>query len=96
MQLLTFAYDLRSNQVVGAPGWFDLGHFDVSFTPDKPDPGVQPGHFREMSAMFNRNRQRMQAVLRDRLMSRMWPGLCLEKKLKSPGTRCPAANGRER
>jgi uncharacterized protein (TIGR03435 family) len=66
MSLLTFAYDVRVHQFVGAPGWVTTERFDVSFTPDKPEPGVTPGHFKEMQSVFNRHRQRMQAVLRDR------------------------------
>jgi uncharacterized protein (TIGR03435 family) len=68
MQLLTFAYDVRPHQIVGAPGWVNSERYDVSFTPDKPEPGIIPGtaSFRKVQATFSRHRQRMQAVLRDR------------------------------
>jgi bla regulator protein blaR1 len=68
MQLMTFAYDARPNQFVNFPGWIQSERFDVSFTPDKPEPGVVPGpgSFPRLQTVFNRHRQRMQAVLRDR------------------------------
>jgi uncharacterized protein (TIGR03435 family) len=68
MGLITFAYDMREIQIVGAPGWVASERFDVRFTPDKPEPGIikAPGSFRRLEATFQRHRQRMQAVLRDR------------------------------
>jgi uncharacterized protein (TIGR03435 family) len=68
IQLMTFAYDVRANQIVGAPGWLNSERFDVSFTPDKPEPGIVPGpgNFRKLEAKFQRHRQRLQAALRDR------------------------------
>lgn len=67
MQLLTFAYDLREYQFANVPGWVTSSRFDVTFTPDKPEAAPGPGMPREqMEGMFNRHRQRMQAVLRDR------------------------------
>jgi uncharacterized protein (TIGR03435 family) len=64
--LMMFAYDVRESQFIDVPGWVKSERFDVSFTPDKPEPGIQPQHFRELQSTFNRHRQRMQAVLRDR------------------------------
>jgi len=68
MSLMMFAYDVRANQIVDAPGWLTSERFDVSFTPDKPEPGIvpKPGSFPKLQAVFNRHRQRLQAVLRDR------------------------------
>lgn len=67
MMLLTFAYDLRDYQFVGVPGWVRSDRYDISFTPDKPEGAPAPGMSRQqLEGMFNRNRQRMQAVLRDR------------------------------
>jgi bla regulator protein blaR1 len=67
MELLTWAYQVHDYQISGAPGWVKDDRFDVSFTPDKTE--VSPGPGMEMSkveAWADRNRQRMQAVLRDR------------------------------
>jgi len=67
MTLLTVAYDLRSYQIVGAPGWVQSERYDVSFTPDKPEVTPNPSMPRQQAeATFNRQRQRLQAVLRDR------------------------------
>jgi uncharacterized protein (TIGR03435 family) len=66
-QLLTFAYDVREYQFVSVPGWVTSDRFDVSFTPDRPEAAPSPGMSRrQLEGAFNRNRQRMQAVLRDR------------------------------
>ncbi|MFN7918513.1 MAG: M56 family metallopeptidase [Bryobacteraceae bacterium] len=66
LQLLTFAYDVREFQLVDVPGWVRDSRYDVSFTPDKPEE-IKPDMGREkMEGLFNRQRQRMQAVLRDR------------------------------
>jgi len=67
MSLLTFAYDVRGYQFVDAPAWVWSEHYDLSFTPDKEDSLPGDGAPREQrDAFFNRTRQRMQAVLRDR------------------------------
>jgi uncharacterized protein (TIGR03435 family) len=67
MMLLTFAYDVRDYQFVGVPGWVRSDRYDISFTPDKPEGAPAPGMSRQqLEGMFNRNRQRMQALLRDR------------------------------
>jgi uncharacterized protein (TIGR03435 family) len=67
MQLLAFAYNARDYQFVGAPGWARSERFDVNFTPDQPE--ITPGSGTSRAAMdawLNRQRQRLQAVLRDR------------------------------
>ncbi len=68
LTLLTFAYDVRDFQFVDVPGWVSTERYDVSFTPDQPEaaaagPKMDLGTRRQM---FERQRQRMQAVLRDR------------------------------
>ncbi len=74
MQLLTFAYDVRDYQFLDAPGWVKSDRFDVSFTPDSPEVTPQPGMGRDkMEAMFNRQRQRLRAVLRDRMALALRP-----------------------
>ena len=67
MQLLTFAYDVREFQFADAPGWVTSSRFDVTLTPDKPEPTPGPGMpLDQAKAIFSRHSQRMQAVLRDR------------------------------
>jgi uncharacterized protein (TIGR03435 family) len=68
LSLMMFAYDVRESQFIDVPGWVKSERFDVSFTPDKPEPGIlkAPGSFRTLQSTFDRHRQRMQAVLRDR------------------------------
>jgi uncharacterized protein (TIGR03435 family) len=67
MRLLTFAYNVRDYQIEGAPGWVRSDDFDITFTPDKlattPTPGMP---MKQMDGFVEQNRQRMQAVLRDR------------------------------
>jgi bla regulator protein blaR1 len=66
--LLTFAYDVRDYQILEAPGWAKSEGFDISFTPDKPEAVPQSGGSgaKSMETMMDRQRQRMQSVLRDR------------------------------
>jgi uncharacterized protein (TIGR03435 family) len=67
MNMLTFAYDVRTYQLAGAPGWVQSDRFDVNFTPDKAEITPAPGLGRQqLEGWMNRNRQRLQAVLRDR------------------------------
>jgi uncharacterized protein (TIGR03435 family) len=67
MSMLTQAYDAREYQFVGAPGWVNTEHFDIHFTPDKPDVAPAPGIPRpQLEAWFNRSRHRLRAILRDR------------------------------
>jgi bla regulator protein blaR1 len=68
MTLLTFSYDVREYQIMDAPGWANGEGFDVSFTPDKPESFPKPGEAtaKIMETLMDRQRQRMQAVLRDR------------------------------
>jgi uncharacterized protein (TIGR03435 family) len=68
MVLLTFAYDVRDYQILEAPGWSKGEGFDVSFTPEKPETPLKPGEVdaKSIETMMQRQRQRMQAVLRDR------------------------------
>src|SRR4051812_17541215 len=37
LQMLTFAYDSRDYQFLGAPGWAQSEHFDVNLTPDRSE-----------------------------------------------------------
>ena len=69
MMLLTYAYQVRDYQIIGAPGWVSSDRFDVSLTPDKAEVVPTPGPaivLKEVDAFMNRNQQRLQAVLRDR------------------------------
>lgn len=67
MQLLTFAYDAHEYQFVGAPDWAQTERFEIELTPDKADIAIgRNSTAAEVDGWLNRNRQRMQAVLRDR------------------------------
>src|SRR5215469_7354165 len=67
MQLLTFAYRVPEDQIVGAPGWVTSERFDVTFTPDRTEATPHPGvAMSEADGWMARNQDRMQAVLRDR------------------------------
>jgi len=58
---------LREYQFTNVPSWVRDGRYDVTFTPDKAEITPGPGMPRDqMEGMFNRQRQRMQAILRDR------------------------------
>ncbi len=67
MQLLTFAYDAREYQFVDAPDWTQTERFEIELTPDKSEIVVgRDTTVAEFDGWLHRNRQRMQAVLRDR------------------------------
>jgi bla regulator protein blaR1 len=67
MQLLTFAYDAHEYQFVDAPEWTQTERFEIELTPDKPDIAVDRNmSATELDGWLQRNRQRLQAVLRDR------------------------------
>ena len=67
MQLLTFAYDAREYQFEGAPDWAETERFEIELTPDKSEIIVgRDTTVTELDGWLYRNRQRMQAVLRDR------------------------------
>jgi len=67
IRMLEFAYSVRDYQISGAPGWVSSATYDIVFTPEKaetplgPDPALSTA-----MAMKSRNKQRLQAVLRDR------------------------------
>jgi bla regulator protein blaR1 len=67
MMLLTVAYDIADYQVIGAPAWVNSDRYDVTFTPDKPQaPPGRGAPQKDRQAYLIGNRQRLQAVLRDR------------------------------
>jgi len=67
MDLLTFAYDARDYQFLGAPAWAKNDRFEIVLTPDKADVVPDGPMSREqLDGWLVRNRQRMQAVLHDR------------------------------
>jgi uncharacterized protein (TIGR03435 family) len=67
MVIMTFAYDVRDYQIIGAPGWASSDHFDVNFTPDKTESVLRPGSSaNELDSFMSRQKHRTQAVLRDR------------------------------
>jgi len=67
IQVLAFAYGVQDYQLIGAPGWAQSERFEISFTPDRSEivPGRETGRT-AMDGWLMRQRQRMQAVLRDR------------------------------
>jgi uncharacterized protein (TIGR03435 family) len=67
MSMLTFAYEVREYQLAGAPRWASSDRFDVSFTPDKTELALAVGSTaNELESVMSRQKQRAQAVLRDR------------------------------
>lgn len=72
LTLITFAWDVRNYQVLEVPGWAKNEGFDVTFTPDKaevvPAQGSKAG---EVESFIDRQRQRLQAVLRDQFGLRL-------------------------
>jgi uncharacterized protein (TIGR03435 family) len=67
MLLLTFAYDAREYQFVGAPAWAQTDRFEIELSPDKSEIAIGKDTTKaEFEGWLSRNRQRMQAVLRDR------------------------------
>jgi uncharacterized protein (TIGR03435 family) len=67
LQVLTFAYGVQDYQFADVPGWARSLRYEISFTPDRPE--IEPGRDTGRAAMdgwLSRQRQRMQAVLRDR------------------------------
>jgi uncharacterized protein (TIGR03435 family) len=67
MQLLAWAYRVHDYQIAAAPGWATSNRFDVTFTPDGKEASPGPGMgMAQAGAWMDRNRQRMQAILRDR------------------------------
>jgi bla regulator protein blaR1 len=65
--LLSVAYAVQQYQIAGAPGWVSSDHFDITFTPDKEEAALSEGMApKDIQASLGRNRQRLQAVLRDR------------------------------
>jgi bla regulator protein blaR1 len=67
MVLLTFAYNVRDYQIIGAPRWVSSEPFDINFTPDQSEVTPSPGmSIAQLDDWNSRSRQRMQAVLRDR------------------------------
>jgi uncharacterized protein (TIGR03435 family) len=68
MQLLTFAFDVREYQLVDVPGW-ESRTGSTSNTPDRAEaPLADRASQVELDGWLRRNRQRMQAVLRDKLV----------------------------
>lgn len=67
MQLLTFAFDTHEYQIVGAPEWTQTERYEIELTPDTADIVIgRDTTTAELDGWLHRNRQRMQALLRDR------------------------------
>lgn len=68
--LIGAAYHVEDFRVVGAPSWAASDRFDVIVTPDRPEV-VDDSRPEESERTWNRDLQRLQAVLRDRFHLRM-------------------------
>ena len=67
MDLMTFAFDVREHQLLGVPGWAKTERFEIYLTPDRSEPPLaDEANHAELDGWLVRNRQRLQAVLRDR------------------------------
>ena len=67
MDMLTWAYQIPDYRFVGAPGWTQSDHFDITLTPDKVEVAIGPETpMKELLAGIGRNQQRLLSVLRDR------------------------------
>jgi uncharacterized protein (TIGR03435 family) len=65
--LLTFAYNVPAEQFADVPEWVKSDRFDVTFTPDREETTLEPGMPPDQrEGAMSRQRQRMQAILRDR------------------------------
>lgn len=67
LQVMAFAYSLPDYEIEGAPGWAKSERFEITFTPEKTE--IVPDRETPRPALegwLDRQRQRMQAVLRDR------------------------------
>lgn len=60
------AYGVHSFQVLGLPEWTKKEHYDISFTADNAERPQRGLAFRDAQNLYNRQNQRLQAVLRDR------------------------------
>ena len=69
MLMVTFAYGVMNYQIDGAPRWVSSERYDVTLTPEKAEVAPSPGpesNLKDVTEWQDRNKQRMQAVLRDR------------------------------
>jgi uncharacterized protein (TIGR03435 family) len=67
LEALAFAYAVQDYQFVEVPSWARSERFEITFTPDRSEIDLERGTKPEaLDGWFTRQRQRMQAVLRDR------------------------------
>jgi uncharacterized protein (TIGR03435 family) len=67
MQLVGFAYDVKPFQITGGPSWAHSERFNVTATPDKPEPPPSfSGPREKVEEFIGRIRQRTQALLLER------------------------------
>ncbi len=67
VNLINFAFNAEDYQIIGLPAWAKSDRFEITFTPDHADIVPDDGFDRaQLDGWLTRNRQRMQAVLRDR------------------------------
>jgi uncharacterized protein (TIGR03435 family) len=63
-EMITFAYSIREQQLIGTTGWMENEHYDVVAKPSKNDNPT--GAKRSFEADFNPLQLKLQAVLADR------------------------------
>ena len=67
LSLIAAAYGVEKYQILDAPGWLSSEHFDIVLTPDRAEAVVDPSKsLQEGQTSWQRNLQRLRAVLRDR------------------------------
>ncbi|MDA0206578.1 MAG: M56 family metallopeptidase [Acidobacteria bacterium] len=72
IMLMTFAYDVPAERFADVPEWVTTDRFDVGFTPEREEMSFAPVSRSEgissdqVEGLMSRQRERMQAVLRDR------------------------------
>jgi uncharacterized protein (TIGR03435 family) len=67
VQMLRFAYEVSDSMLADVPDWAKTERYDVTFTPDREELTLGPGlPDDQRDGLLSRQRQRWQAVLRDR------------------------------
>ena len=70
--VITFAYDLRNNQLIGGPGWLESDHYDITAKPPHFFADSEPDDFGKMSegqrkTHIDRLREMVRTMLAERI-----------------------------
>lgn len=65
-QLIKIAYFVRDSQLTGGPKWIKTDRYDIAATPEEVAPLGEATIPEKIASHLDRNRQRLQALLRDR------------------------------